>query len=141
MRSPAVYPGQTAASQKSFAKTGQNAGSQAAAVFAVIHCGIRQGDKMALLTVEQRYFTDWYPWRLFRLGGAVLVDLGRACGDAPIVRSENGLLMNVGVGLRVGNTRSGLERMTHIDIALPLDGGSDIKSIQFLVATEKCFQV
>lgn len=97
------------------------------------------GDQMALLTVEQRYFTDWYPWRLFRLGGAVFFDLGRAWGDAPVVRSENGLLMNVGVGLRVGNARSGLGRMTHIDIALPLDGGSDIKSIQFLVATEKSF--
>ena len=29
------------------------------------------GDKRALLTVEQRCFTDWYPFRLFRVGGAV----------------------------------------------------------------------
>ena len=28
------------------------------------------GDSRALFTIEQRYFTDWYPFRLFRVGGA-----------------------------------------------------------------------
>ena len=37
----------------------------------------QDGDARALLTLEQRYFTDWYPFRLFRVGGAVFFDMGR----------------------------------------------------------------
>lgn len=97
------------------------------------------GDKRALLTLEQRYFTDWYPWRLFRIGGAVFFDIGRAWGDSPAGRADDRLLKNLGAGLRIGNSRSGLGRMTHIDVAMPLDGGSDVKNLQFLVSTKKSF--
>lgn len=34
----------------------------------------QSGDKRALLTVEQRVYSDWYPFRLFRVGGAVFYD-------------------------------------------------------------------
>ena len=97
------------------------------------------GDKRALLTVEQRYFTDWYPWRLFRVGGAVFFDVGRVWGDSPVDRSNSELLRDIGFGLRIGNDRSGLGRMTHIDIAMPLDGDSQIEDLQFLVSTKKSF--
>jgi len=30
-----------------------------------------------LLTVEQRFYTDWYPFRLARIGAAVFGDVGR----------------------------------------------------------------
>ncbi len=97
------------------------------------------GDKRALLTVEQRYFTDWYPWRLFKVGGAVFFDVGRVWGDSPVERSNSELLRDIGFGLRIGNDRSGLGRMTHIDIAMPLDGDSQIEDLQFLVSTKKSF--
>ncbi|MGI9224061.1 MAG: hypothetical protein ACR2QX_06255, partial [Woeseiaceae bacterium] len=42
------------------------------------------GDSKLLYSIEQRYFTDWYPWRLFRVGGAVFFDVGRTWGDNPI---------------------------------------------------------
>ncbi|MEQ8204577.1 MAG: hypothetical protein RIA65_00255, partial [Woeseia sp.] len=41
------------------------------------------GDKRALLTMEYRYFTDWYPFRLVRVGGAVFADVGRTWGVNP----------------------------------------------------------
>lgn len=97
------------------------------------------GDKRALLTVEQRFFTDWYPFRLFHVGGAVFFDVGRAWGESPIGRADSALLKDVGIGLRLGNTRSGLGRMTHIDLAVPLDGSGDIKNVQFVVSTKKSF--
>jgi hemolysin activation/secretion protein len=97
------------------------------------------GDKRVLLTVEQRYFTDWYPFRLFHIGGAVFFDAGRAWGDGPNNSRRNEWLKDVGFGLRIGNTRSGLGRMTHIDIAFPLDGDSDIADVQLLVSTRKSF--
>ena len=89
--------------------------------------------------LEQRFFSDWYPFRLFHVGGAVFFDVGRAWGEAPVTASTNGWLKDVGFGLRLGNTRSGLGRMTHIDLAYPLDGDGDLSNLQFLVSTKKSF--
>ena len=97
------------------------------------------GEKRAILTVEQRYFTDWYPFRLFHVGSAVFFDVGRVWGEAPSASTQSGLLRDVGFGLRIGNSRSGFGRMTHIDVAIPLDGDSQIDDIQFLVSTKKSF--
>jgi hypothetical protein len=57
------------------------------------------------------------------------------------VSGENlGLLRNVGVGLRLGNARaSGFGRMLHIDLAFPLDGGSDIRGTQLLIEAKRSF--
>ncbi|MGB5410671.1 MAG: BamA/TamA family outer membrane protein, partial [Woeseiaceae bacterium] len=99
----------------------------------------QSGDKRAQLTIEQRYFTDWYPFRLFHVGGAVFFDAGRTWGVSPVGASSDGWLRDVGLGLRIGNSRSGLGRMTHIDLAFPLDGGDDIADVQFLVSTRKSF--
>ena len=97
------------------------------------------GDKKALITVEQRFFTEWYPFRLFHVGGAVFFDAGRAWGETPLPSSQNEWLRDVGFGLRLGQTRSGLGRMTHIDVAFPLDGDQDIADVQFLISTRKSF--
>ena len=99
------------------------------------------GDRRALLTIEQRFFTDWYPWRLFRVGGAVFFDAGRAWGQSPSPgsNSQPGLLKNVGAGLRIGNDRSGLGRMIHVDVAMPLDRSPGIDGLQFLISTRKSF--
>ena len=97
------------------------------------------GDSRALLTIEQRYFTDWYPFRLFRIGGAAFFDIGRTWGDSPIGAPSLGLLKDVGVGLRIGNSRSGLGNVIHVDVAFPLDGDSSISKVQFLVETKQRF--
>ena len=97
------------------------------------------GDKSALLTLEQRFFTDWYPMRLFRVGGEIFFDAGRAWGHSSVSDRNNELLRDVGFGLRIGNTRSGQGRMTHIDLAFPLDGDNSIKDVQFLIETRKSF--
>jgi hypothetical protein len=97
------------------------------------------GDSRALLTLEQRYFTDWYPFRLFRVGGAVFYDMGRTWGSAPLAQPSLGLLKDVGFGLRLGNARSGLGNVIHVDLAFPLDGDSSIQKVQFLIQTEARF--
>ena len=97
------------------------------------------GDKSVLFTVEQRYFTDWYPFRLFHVGGALFFDVGRTWGDSPVAASSNELLSDVGVGLRLASSRSGLGRMIHLDLAFPLSNSSDIDGVQFLVSTRKSF--
>src|SRR4029077_20331230 len=83
------------------------------------------GSSLALLTVEERYYTKYSLWKLADVGGAVFFDMGRTWGDSAFGPTENlGLLKDVGFGLRLGSTRSALGNVLHIDIAFPLDGPS-----------------
>jgi outer membrane protein assembly factor BamA len=97
------------------------------------------GTSRALLTVEQRVFTDWFPFRLARVGGAVFADVGRTWGSGVIGNSDPGLLKDVGFGLRLGNSRTGLGNVLHIDLAFPLNNINGIQKVQFLVQTMQSF--
>jgi hypothetical protein len=99
----------------------------------------QDGTARALWTVEQRYFTDWYPFRLFRVGAAIFFDAGRTWGSPPLASPGLGLLKDVGFGLRFGNARSGLGNVVHVDLAFPLKAAAGISSVQFLVQTEQRF--
>lgn len=92
-----------------------------------------------LFTAEQRYFTDWYPWRLFNVGGAVFYDMGRAWDQNPNTQIPQGLLRDFGFGLRLGNSRSAIGSVVHIDVAFPLDGDRSIRKVQFLVEGKSSF--
>ena len=97
------------------------------------------GEARALLTLEQRYFTDWYPFRLFRVGAAAFIDTGRTWGETPLSTPSLGLLKDIGIGLRLGSSRSGLGNIIHIDLAFPLDGDPSISKVQLLVETKQRF--
>jgi len=97
------------------------------------------GDRSALFTLEGRYYSSLYPFRLIRIGGAAFYDMGRAWGGGFVKSLDPGVLRNVGVGLRVGVTRSGLGNVIHLDLAYPLDGDPTISKVQFLVTTKKSF--
>ncbi|HEX6396405.1 MAG TPA: hypothetical protein VFZ95_03195, partial [Steroidobacteraceae bacterium] len=64
-------------------------------------------------------------------------DMGATWGRDPLGTPSQGLLRDVGFGLRLGNSRSALGNVLHIDVAYPLDG--DSHSPQFLVETRKSF--
>ncbi len=97
------------------------------------------GERSAVLTLEQRYYSDWYPARLFRVGAAAFVDIGRAWGDLPEGPENLGTLRDIGIGLRLANTRSGRAHVIHIDLAHPLDGSGDIDQLQLLISTRRSF--
>jgi hypothetical protein len=97
------------------------------------------GEKMALLTLEQRFFTDWYPFRLFPVGAAIFFDAGKVWGENPLGVANDGVLRDVGVGLRLGNPRSGHGNVVHIDVAYPLDGPRDLSNVQFIVEAKQSF--
>jgi hypothetical protein len=97
------------------------------------------GTSRGLLTVEQRVFTDWYPFRLIRVGAAAFADVGRTWGSGVVGNSDLGLLSDVGIGLRLGNARSGLGNVLHVDIALPLKDVPGNQKIQLLVQTMQSF--
>lgn len=99
----------------------------------------QSGTHRALFTVEERFYTDLYVWRLFRVGGAAFVDVGRAWGGAMTNTANPGWLGNAGVGLRIVNARSAFSNVLHIDIAMPLNSASDVKKLQLLVKTRTSF--
>jgi outer membrane protein assembly factor BamA len=96
----------------------------------------QDGDARLLFTAEQRFFTDFYPFHLFHVGGAVFFDVGRTWGGGV---SELGLLRDVGFGLRLSSSRSGLGNLVHVDLAFPLDGDPSIERTQWLVTTKATF--
>lgn len=79
------------------------------------------GTSSALVTLEQRFYSDWYPFRLFNVGGAVFFDTGRTWGPTLGGQPSLGWLSNVGAGLRLGNSRSGLGSVIHVDFTYTLD--------------------
>lgn len=97
------------------------------------------GDRRVLATVEQRYFTDWYPFRLFRVGFAAFADVGRTWGDDGLGTPNPGWLKDVGVGLRLGNTRSALGNVIHIDLATPIGAPADVDHLQILIEARREF--
>ena len=97
------------------------------------------GEGRWLFTAEQRFFTNWYPFQLFNVGAAVFYDMGATWGRDPLGSPSQGLLRDFGFGLRLGNSRSALGNVLHVDVAFPLDGDSSINSVQFLVETKEEF--
>ena len=97
------------------------------------------GTKSALLTLEERFYSNWQPLKLFNVGAAVFFDAGRTWGRDAYAGESLGLLEDVGVGLRLGSVRSGLGNVLHIDLAFPLERGRDIDGVQFIVETRRSF--
>lgn len=97
------------------------------------------GESRALLTIEQRFYTDWYPFRLFRVGGAAFIDAGRTWGEDATGLRDDRLLSNAGFGLRLGSTRGNSNRVIHIDIAFPLERDPRVDDLQFLVEAKRGF--
>jgi outer membrane protein assembly factor BamA len=97
------------------------------------------GNHRALFTFEERLYTDIFVWRLFRLGAAAYVDVGRAWGGPYVNQNDPGWLANVGGGLRIFNVRSAFSNVLHVDVAMPISPVADIKRVQFLVKTRASF--
>ena len=97
------------------------------------------GTSSALLTVEHRLYTNWYPFRLVKVGTAVFVDTGRTWGHDFAGAAPSGLLTDVGVGLRLGNNRWGLGNVVHIDLAYAIDAPLGARRYQVSASTQERF--
>ncbi|MFN7962619.1 MAG: BamA/TamA family outer membrane protein [Thermoanaerobaculia bacterium] len=101
----------------------------------------QHGDRRALFSIEQRFFTNWDFLHLIHVGAAVFADIGRAWADEDPHANPgvNRVLKDVGFGLRLGSSRSARGSLVHIDVAFPLDGNRSIDQLQFLVMTKETF--
>jgi hypothetical protein len=99
----------------------------------------QSGTQRVLLTLEERLYTVAFPWRLFRIGAAGYVDVGRAWGGTNINTQNPGWLANVGFGLRFFSVRTAESNVVHMDVAFPLNAGDDVRSVQFLLSGKSRF--
>jgi outer membrane protein assembly factor BamA len=99
----------------------------------------QSGERRVLATLETRAYTDWYPFRLFRVGGAVFYDTGRAWKGENQNTANSGWLRDVGFGLRLLSARTSKGNVLHADVAFPLDRDPSIDSVQFLFKTKVAF--
>ncbi|HEX3552116.1 MAG TPA: POTRA domain-containing protein [Thermoanaerobaculia bacterium] len=106
------------------------------------------GDRRLLFTAEQRFFSDRELFHLIHPGAAVFFDVGRAWFvDAPVdkfqrfvQRTDGKVLRDVGLGLRLGSSRSSRGAVVHLDVAFPLDrSGASLQAVQWLVSTRDTF--
>jgi hemolysin activation/secretion protein len=97
------------------------------------------GRRSAVVSLEERLFTDLYPWHLFRVAGAVFLDGGRVWGRDPRATPSRGMLYDVGVGIRLASPRSSRGSVVHVDLAFPINGDPDIDGAQLSVETKGTF--
>jgi len=97
------------------------------------------GARRVLFTAERRFYSDWYPFRLIRVGGAVFYDLGRAWGGPYESASSRHWPADVGFGLRLLSARSSSGTTLHVDIAFPLERVPGVKSYQFSLQSKTGF--
>ncbi|HLK71277.1 MAG TPA: BamA/TamA family outer membrane protein, partial [Steroidobacteraceae bacterium] len=100
----------------------------------------QNGNQSALLSIEERLYTNYFLLKLVNVGAAAFFDMGRTWGSALVSTPDLGLLKDFGVGLRLGNARSSFGSVIHIDLAMPLDPhGYNISRLQFLVSTQASY--
>lgn len=100
----------------------------------------QSGSSRALVTLEQRYYSNRSLWRIADIGGAVFVDVGRTWGDRALgLQEPQTLLKDIGIGLRLGASKTSLGNVLHIDLAFPLDGPRSIDDVQLLIETKASF--
>ncbi len=99
----------------------------------------QSGERRALFTVEERFYTDLYVLRLFRIGGAAFFDAGRAWGGSTAAAINPPWLSNAGFGLRIVSARAAFGNVLHVDVAFPLNATADVKKVQFLVKSKVSF--
>ena len=97
------------------------------------------GTGSALVTLEERFYSGWYPFRLVHVGGAVFTDAGRTWGRGVVGAPSLGMLKDVGIGLRLGNSRSGLGNVLHVDVSWALDAPPGTRRYQLTVQTQASY--
>ena len=97
------------------------------------------GDRRALMTLEERIYSNLFVWNLFRVGAAAFVDVGRAWGGPHVNTVNPGWLADAGVGLRLSSVRLSTKDIVHIDVAFPFNATPDIKKVQVLVKAKTSF--
>ncbi|MFT4853513.1 MAG: hypothetical protein ACI81O_001015 [Cyclobacteriaceae bacterium] len=94
------------------------------------------GDRSVVLSVEERVYSNLHLFNLVRVGAAVFADIGRAWEPGIDDGIVDDYLSNVGIGLRLGSSKSASSRVAHIDIAIPISNRDDPDVGDFQISIE-----
>jgi hemolysin activation/secretion protein len=94
---------------------------------------LQSGDKRILLNLEQRYYTNWHVFQLYYLAALIFTDVGRAWTTGDPSSGTQGVLKDIGFGLRAGSSRSSTDNVIQLDVAFPLDRNDQMDSYQVVV--------
>jgi len=97
------------------------------------------GDRSVVWSIEQRYYSDWHPFRLFRVGLAAFIDVGRAWYEERDNGSNGGVLADAGIGLRLNSSRAEKSAVVHVDLAFPFIRDDDVDDVQLLFTVKDRF--
>jgi hypothetical protein len=99
----------------------------------------QRGARRVLFTAERRFYSDWYPFRLIRVGGAVFYDIGRAWSGPYESESSRHWPADIGFGLRLLSARSSTGTTLHLDFAFPIEREPGVKAYQFSLQSKSGF--
>ena len=97
------------------------------------------GDRSFVFSIEQRYYSDWHPFRLVRVGAAAFFDVGRAWFNNQDNGPNGDVLADFGIGLRLNSSRADKSSVVHLDLAFPLMKDDGVDSVQFLIRVKDTF--
>jgi len=101
---------------------------------------LQSGDKRVLCNVEQRYYTDWHVFQLFYMAALVFADVGRAWSIGDPHNGTQGILKDMGFGLRAASSRSSNNNIIQLDVAFPMDRDTDqIDKYQIVIKANASF--
>ncbi len=93
------------------------------------------GENRLLVTLEQRFFYNWYPLKTFKFASALFVDSGTAWNNGEDIQQ----LTNIGIGLRLVPTRTSSGQIIHIDFAVPINNRDNVDSWQLQLRAKHSF--
>jgi hypothetical protein len=95
---------------------------------------VQRGNRQWVFTAERRRFSDIHLFNLAYLGAAAYVDAGRTWhSDIPASR-DNPVLANLGLGLRATPSKFNVDKVLHVDVAVPMVERDRVKDYQIIVA-------
>lgn len=94
------------------------------------------GDQSYLFTAEQQIFTNQSIFRLYNVGYVAFVDTGRAFykGNRGI---DDGVLTDVGFGVRLVPTKTDKDHVVHLDVGWPLKKRPGATGAQITIQVQK----
>lgn len=94
------------------------------------------GDRSVLFTAEQQWFTHYSIFSLYNVGVVGFFDAGRVTNTGKLGIND-GLLSDVGVGLRFVPTKTDKDQVVHFDVGFPLKRLPGARGAQLLVEVKK----
>ena len=99
------------------------------------------GERLALATMEYRYYSNLSIAQIFDVGYATFADMGRTWGDNPDLPGSSGdqTLYGIGAGIRLLSSHSSRGTMIHIDLTKAYGGDDDLSGVEWRVLAKQSF--